>query len=261
MNDKPKILFWDVESTPLKAYVWRPGQQFVSYKQLVAGSHMYTIICICYAWNDGKPVKKLVFDYKTQDCSKIIKEFDDLLREADVSIGKNSDRFDMKMLATQRMLTQEYGAPEFAVNTDDLEKQIRRYFALPSYGLDYLSSLLGIGGKDKMEFQDWIDIVEKTKNGRTALKKMVTYCIKDVGDTRTLWNALSKHFRPKFNYATYKGDHVCTNCGSKNIKRNGTRMAGKTRKQQWFCKDHGGFAGYTVIPYKYVDPKAPKVGN
>ena len=260
MKEQPKILFYDIETTPLKAYFWRLGQQFVGHKQLCKDMNMYNIICITYCWNDGEKAKAMVFDYETQDCSKIIKEFDVLIREADLTIGKNSDRFDVKHINTQRMLTQDYGMPEWAVNTDDLEKQIRRFFALPSYSLDYLSELMGIGGKMDMEFQDWIDIVEKNKNGRKALKKMVTYGTKDVEDTRYLWDRLSKHFRPRFNRATFAQEHVCTSCGSGNIYRNGTRVAGKTRKQQWFCKDHGGFAGYTCLPYKYPG-EDPKAGN
>lgn len=244
---KPKILFYDIETLPLKAYVWRTGKQYINYKQLEV--KQYNIICITYCWNDSKPGKALVFDYKTQDCTKVIKQFDELVVKADITIGKNSDRFDTKHINTQRMLTQDYGMPDWTAHTDDLEKQLRKHFYLPSFSLDYISELLGFGGKDSMEMRDWINILEQTKDGRKSLKKMVKYGIKDVEDTRSVWNRLSKHFKPKFNMATFAQDHVCVNCGSKKIHKNGTRQAGKTKYQNWFCRSHGGFAGRTPIKW------------
>lgn len=256
---KPKILFWDIETTPLLAYIWRPGKQVVRHPQLKKGSDMWNIICITYCWNDGKPAKALIWEKGS--CKKLIKEFDKIVQQADISIGKNSDRFDVKHINVQRMLTQDYGLPDWAAHTDDLEKQIRKHFALPSFSLDYLSELLGFGGKIKMQMQDWIDIVENNDNAEKSLKKMVKYGKKDVIDTRALWNRLSKHFRPKLNMATFAGDHVCTNCGSSKIRKNGTRTCGKTRKQSWFCTAHGGFAGYTTLPFKYKNPSDPKLGG
>jgi hypothetical protein len=149
------------------------------------------------------------------------------------------------------MLTQDYGMPDWGRFTDDLEKQIRKHFALPSYGLDYLSDILGLGGKDKMEFKDWVDILEPTSKTiyNKALKKMVKYGKKDIVDTRAAWNHLEKHFTPRFNMSTFIGDFCCTTCGSKNLYKNGTRISGKTRKQSWQCKDHGGHAGYTVLQW------------
>ena len=49
-QDKPKILFYDVETTPLKAYVWRCGKQVVNSTQLMPGANRYDIICIGYEW-------------------------------------------------------------------------------------------------------------------------------------------------------------------------------------------------------------------
>jgi len=254
-NKKPRVLFYDIETTPLKAYIWRLGQQIVRHGQLDKKCNMYKIICITYCWNDGKKAKALVWDGK--DSGPIVKEFDKIIKQADLTIGKNSDRFDVKHINTQRMLSQDYGMPEWAQNTDDLEKQIRRHFALPSYSLDYLSELLGLGGKNKMEFSDWVDILEpRTKaTYNKALKKMVTYGKKDVEDTRDIWYQLEKHFTPRFNMSTFLKDFCCTTCGSKNIHRNGTKVAGKGLKQRWFCNDHGGHAGYTVLQWKHGHKK------
>ena len=64
---KPKILYFDIETTPLKAYIWRPGDQFVGQNQLVEGSELTDIICIGYCWdNNGRMRPRL----KKRGCQK-----------------------------------------------------------------------------------------------------------------------------------------------------------------------------------------------
>jgi hypothetical protein len=245
---KPKILFYDIETSPLRAWVWRLGKQVVRHIQLDDDYNKYGIICITYCWNDGKPAKAIDWGYKEQDSSKVVERFDKIIKQADITIGKNSDRFDVKHINTIRMMNNLSPMPEWVKYTDDLEKQMRKYFYLPSYGLDYFSDLLGFGGKIKMEFQDWIDIVEKTPGqGRQKLKKMVNYGKKDVEDTRALWNYVSKHFDHKFNMATYNQDMVCKHCGSSHIHKNGIRQSGQSMYQLFFCTEHGGYAGRAAI--------------
>lgn len=243
---KPKILFFDIETTPLLAYVWRLGEQVVRHNQLADQADAYRIICISYAWNDDKPARTIDWGYKTQDSAKVIREFDKLIKQADIAIGKNSDKFDVKHINTQRFLNNLPPLPEWFDYTDDLEKQLRKHFIFPSMSLDYISEQLGLGGKMKMEFQDWIDIVEQKKEA--SFRKMCEYNRKDVEDTRTLWNRFQSHIKPKLNMANFYGDFRCTNCGSQDLKKDGVRRSGKTTYQTFFCKSHNGYAGRVVIP-------------
>lgn len=246
---KPRILFYDLETTPLKAYVWGLGKQVVRHGQLDDAHDMYQIICITYCWNDNKKAKAITWvGPGHEDNELMIVEFDELVKAADITIGKNSDRFDVKHINSQRMLNDLDPMPEWSKYTDDLEKQLRKHFYLPSYGLDYISKKLGLGGKDKMEFQDWIDILER--NDKKKLKKMVTYGKKDVEDTRELWNYLSRHFEPKFNAGLGSVAPACRNCGSTDVRPNGTRQSGQTVFQQYFCRNHNGYAGRAPISKK-----------
>lgn len=242
---KPKILFYDIETRPLLVWVWGLGEQVVRHHQLARGGSSYGIICIAFAWNDGKPAKVLHWDYKKQDSGKVVREFDKIIRQADITIGKNSDRFDVKHINTQRLIHNLPPLPEWVDNTDDLEKQLRKYFKFPSQSLDYISKALGLGGKVKMEFQDWVDIVEKTN--KASFLKMCRYNKKDVEDTRALWYRIQSHIKPKLNMATFHGDFRCRNCGSKNLRKDGTRSRGKITYQEWFCRSHNGYAGQTSI--------------
>ena len=252
---KPKILFYDIETRPLLVYVWRLGKQRVGHHQLAQQGNSYDIICISYAWDDGKPAKVLHWGYKEQNSKKMILEFDKLIRQADITIGKNSDNFDVKHINTQRLFHNLPPLPEWVGYTDDLEKQLRRYFVFPSYSLDHISKVLGLGGKVKMEFSDWVDIVEK-KN-KASFLKMCRYNQKDVEDTRSLWNKIKAHVKPRLNMATFYGDFRCANCGSTNVTKSGLRRNGKMTYQTYFCKEHNGYAGRATIT-KSTNPTKPK---
>jgi DNA polymerase elongation subunit (family B) len=248
--DKRKILFYDCETTPLKAYIWRLGEQVVRHNQLSSDRDNWDIICITYCWNDGKPAKVLHWGYEEQNSAPVLEKFDELIKQADVVIGKNSDRFDNKHINMHRLFSERPGMPDWTKYTDDLEKHIRKHFALPSYSLDYISSKLGLGGKDKMEFSDWVNIVEK--KSKASFDKMLKYGKKDVEDTRAIWNYCEKHILPRMEY-TALGTHVCPTCGSTDLRKDGTRYSLKSRYQSWFCRSHNGYGGRTLLKKEKVD--------
>lgn len=240
---KKKILFYDIETTPLQAWVWKCGKQVVRHNQLVTGRDIYDVICITYCWNDNKKAQALDWGYTEQDSSQMIAQFDDLIKSADVTIGKNSDRFDVKHINTRRLLSGLPGMPDWTRYTDDLEKQMRKYFYLPSYSLDYFSKILGLGGKVKMEFDDWINIVTKHPElGLKAFNKMIGYGKKDVEDTRAMWNHCAAHVEPKF-----KELESCKHCGGLDFYKNGTRMSGRMLYQRFDCKKCGSYVGRALI--------------
>jgi hypothetical protein len=277
-NKNPRVLFFDIETMYLKAHLWQPGQQYVGHKQLLHSHKMWDLICIQYCWDDGKPVKVLRYD-KHGGTKGMLVAFDKLIREADIVLGKNSDRFDIKMLNSLRMFHGLPGNPEWSKYSEDLEKQMRRYFRLPSQSLDYISDMCGVGGKVQMSIGDWKAISEMRelddlkaagldakaqrifakhmfgespsairKLGKDRLNHMCEYGAKDTDDTRILWHKLKEHFDPKFNVAVWKGEkHACKLCGSKDIKKNGKRVAGKTTHQHFYCNSHGGYAGRAPI--------------
>lgn len=251
-SNQPKVLIFDLETAPMQSWIWSPGKQYVGHKNLVKGQDQYRIICIGYAWNDGKPAKCIDWGYDEQSTKRCVEEFDTIAKTADLIIGKNSARFDVPMLNSCRMLAGLPGLPAWALSHDDLEQQMRKYFRLPSQSLDYISKHLGLGGKDKMEMQDWIDICEKNDNGEKSLKKMVKYCKKDVEDTRMLWKMLSEHFDSKFNYNRFieEAFNMCckhADCGSSNLKKDGIRQNGQGKFQCYTCSECGRYAGRTTI--------------
>lgn len=276
------MLIYDIETSLLKFWGFRPGEQVVRHTQLDHFFRENQIICISAKWYGEKDVH--VF---SGDCA--IEDFDALAREADVILGKNSDKFDAKYINTARMMQGLKPFPEWLNRSDDLEKQMRRYFALPSQSLDYISKIFGTGGKDKMEFSDWVSIANARQLsallnssvadkkaeildrhqtdlissilygqsalltfslGEKALKKMIKYNIKDVLDTESALIKVLPHIKLRRNAATAKEGDGCITCGSANIAPTKVITQGKTKFQEFECLDHVGYAGRATWYYK-----------
>lgn len=261
----PKVLFYDIETNLLKGLFFSLGKQVVRSNQLAPKNQYTKMISLSYCWNDGKPAKTIVFEEDKWDDQLLA--FDKEIKKADVVIGKNSDRFDNKHINTHRLLSGNPGMPDWIKYTDDLERQFRRHFNLPSQALDYVSDLLGFGGKVKMEFSDWVNVFEYRElqrieeaagkeaakdispvlynrsyseinsEGRKAVNKFKVYGAKDVEDTRAIWEYAADHFTPKFNASVGAEGLACRHCGSDKIAKNGVRQSGQTRYQTFTCSN------------------------
>src|SRR5690606_27164083 len=112
------------------------------------------VICVSYAYGRKGKVQHLIFDLKSSSQSVMFNKLSKLINDALYVIGKNSDRFDTKHIHTNFMLNNIKNVL-WINQTDDLEKQMRRYFTFPSMSLEYLAQILVDGKKDKMEWSDW----------------------------------------------------------------------------------------------------------
>lgn len=280
MKQSRRELTYDIETSYLLAYLFGLGKQVVRHGNLVAGASVAHIICITYCINDG-PVECLTFDINTGSDKDLIERFDKIVKSCDVVIGKNSDSFDVRHINTQRLLAGLPAFPDWADVSEDLEKQLRKYFWFPSYSLDYVSELLGYGGKRKMESEDWKNILnlvlankvknfagrligtaaanavchvffnksyrQVVKDGLRCFKKMCEYGKKDTKDTRKILVQIRPYVKPKHTANLDPRIPACIQCGSKDVVRNGTSVIGTVLKQRYKCKDCGGFAGYRAI--------------
>ena len=242
---EPKILTYDIETTPLLAWIWRLGKQVVRHDQLHDDWAQYNIICIGYKWMHEREVHVLQWD-KKHNSSKMIEEFDKVIEQADIIVGQNSDSFDYKHINAQRLMHGLDPLPNWAgVTFEDTLKMARKYFNFPSNKLDYFSKhLLGRGGKIKMELSDWVHIVTKSKEAPKAMAKMIKYQKKDVLDGEATFKLFRKHCLPKLNRATFSGQgHACIHCGGNNLHKRGLAYSGTSVYQQYHCNDCRGYAG------------------
>jgi len=243
---EPKILFFDIETTPVKAWIWRTGQQYVNHKMICEGEQ-FDIICICWKWLGQREVHALDWGLRKQDSSKMISKFAKEVEKADIVIGQNSDHFDIKQVNTQRLLHRQ---PPIAWPTaEDTRKMVRSKFYVTSSSLAYLGRMLKQGSKDRMEFEDWVDIIDRYD--AKALKKMIKYCKQDVRLTESVWKEIAPYCKPKANRSLMLNGHRngCPRCGSENRKKWGRVPLNSGIYQRFACGD----CGYKWRHHKKLD--------
>jgi uncharacterized protein YprB with RNaseH-like and TPR domain len=208
-----KRLFFDIETS----YYLVPTFQFwkvnINTDNIIRDKK---IICICYKWQYEDKVHRLVWD-KNQDDTKLIKDFIQVIKQADEIVAHNGDKFDMKELRTRAILTDNLMFPVY--RTLDTLKKTRQYFRFPSNKLDYLGKALNLGRKlDHEGMQMWIDICEH--KSKEALDKMVDYCEQDVILLEDVYHAISPYIYHNTNFAVLKGGHKwhCPECASENVQ-------------------------------------------
>lgn len=218
---EPKILIYDIETSPILAYIWRPGYNIsVSHDQIKEGQQT-DIICICYKWHGQKKVYSLDWGVNAQNSQAMIDKFTKIVESADVVLAHNGDKFDLKHINTQRVLQGKN--PINWPTSEDTLKMVKKHFNFASNRLDYLAKTFLGAGKDKMSFQDWIDIVEHKCS--KAMTKMIKYCKRDVELLDQVFSKIKPHVILKASRSLICHDTKdgCPNCGHLKSVKNGRK--------------------------------------
>lgn len=232
-----KIMFFDIETSPLQAYVWRTGKQYVDYNQVVEGSEV-KIICICWKYLGDPKSYGLHWNTKTQSDAAMLKKFTKEANKADIVMGHNIDRFDIGHIRTRIALNDIKKARWAEGLTADTLKQYRRSFNLPSNRLDAVARMLGIGHKNPMSFDDWVAVMNGSKK---ALTKMMLYCHKDVDLNIKVHKRLSPYIKitnheKKLMDVQSESHSKCTECGSDQYIKYGTYNYKCKPFQRYLCR-------------------------
>ena len=100
----PKILLFDIETTPVKAYVWRMWKENISNDQIIDN---WCMISWAAKWlNDSEYKSDIVSvsEIKKRNDKRIVKSLYKLVDEADVVIAHAANRFDVKRMNTRFIL-------------------------------------------------------------------------------------------------------------------------------------------------------------
>ena len=230
---KLKKLFIDIEVSPNLVLSWRTG-----FNINLAHDSVYkerTILTAAYAFDD-KPVVGLTWNPKTESCKAVVKEMIKVMDEADIIIGQNHDRFDMKWLRTMAIAEGLSMKPNY--KTIDTLKLYKKYFLFNSNKQDYVSKFLTGEGKIKTDFSLWVDTW--IKKDPKALAYMLQYNMKDVEDLRNCYNIIAPYVEPKSHEGVANGSPSwsCPHCGSYKVRRD-KRCFGPTGivRHSMFCTD------------------------
>lgn len=246
-HSRVRRLFWDIETSPNIGFFWRPGWKVsLSPDNII---HERAVICICWKWQGKKKVHSLRWD--GGDDLKMITEFTKVLEGADEAVAHNGDKFDMGWYNGRHLIHGLDPIPK--TKTVDTYKIAKNNFNLNSYKLDYLAKILCGEGKIHAPFDLWKGIV--LDDCPNAMKKMITYCKKDVVLLEKVWEKLSMYVDPETHAAVLATGNVrdrwmCKYCGTDHVKKSKTMVTKAGMKQhQMQCLDCGHY--YTIANLVY----------
>lgn len=242
MSDQPKILYLDIETTPLKVYMWGMYQELTNYDLVI---DEWYILSVSMKWANSSKVISLALPdfplYKKdpKNDTELLLKVRDALNEADIVIWHNGNSFDRCKL-NSRFIIQNI-APPHTYRTIDTLLIARKHCAFTSNKLSDLAKVLKIGVKiDTGGFQLW----PRCMNGDPAAWKLMRkYNDHDVVLLEKVYLKLRSLMNQHPNMSDLANSKpACPKCGSTNVHRRGfVRLnTGKYVKIQ--CQSCGGWS-------------------
>ena len=216
----PKIFLTDVETAPLKAYIWNLKTRYVQPGMLDENHKNWWMISWAgkYLLEDEvfgeavTPAKALL-----QDDSAAVKSFWNHLNDADIVITHNGKNFDHRIMNMRFLL---HGLPPPApYKVVDTLQVARAKFMFPSYRLSYIAEMLGISEKVKHEgFGMWKKCLEGDPK---ALSDMLGYNKGDITALEDFYLIIRPWITNHPNVGVYTEAEipVCPACGGHELDK------------------------------------------
>lgn len=235
---KAKVLFIDIETSPILASVWALFDQNVALNQIKSD---WSVLSFSAKWQGQDKV--IYFDQRNaknvENDKALLKKIWALMDEADIVIGQNSRRFDVKKL-NARFILNGMQPPSSFKQIDTLEIA-RKHFAFTSNKLEYLSSKLCTKYKKltKRKYSGFDLWRECLAGNIDAWREMEAYNRLDVLALEELYDKLAP-WSNSINFNLYRDSNetIC-NCGSTEFKRNGYAYTSSGKYPRFKCKQCG----------------------
>lgn len=253
---KPKIIVLDIEITPSRGFYYgstwntnilettEPWILF-SYSWKVLGENKCHFVGIDSfdSFKPTEPLKEFPDDYD------ICKSLNELLDSADIVIGHNSKKFDIKK-ANLRFSYHNLPVPS---HYDQIDTKIlmKQNMSADSNSLNNLGKFYNIGEKDGAQGPIWQDYLRGDKKAARMLRK---YNDQDILLTEKLYLWIRKWSSRHVNMSKFNRDEdwCCEKCGSKNYQKRGFTSTAKLWYQSIFCNDCRGWSkvgkGHRIKP-------------
>ena len=216
-KSSPRILVFDIETSPMAVLVWGLFEQRIPPQNVIAE---WAVLSWSAKWL-CEP--EILYSVVTPDEAKdrqdynTVKKMWDLFEEAVIVIAHNAANFDLRKL-NARWKVNGFTPPSSFQVIDTL-KISRKHFAFASHKLDYLMKLLQDTGKVKTDFDLW----KRCINGeQEALDEMVYYNKNDVVILEDLYLELRPWIKSHPNMGLYvdTDKEICPTCGSDKLDWN-----------------------------------------
>ena len=227
----PKILLFDIETSPNLAYVWGKYEQNV-----LAYKREWQLISIAYKWLGEKEIT--VHSQRTFTQKQLVNKLWHIIDKADITIAHNGDEFDTKKAAAKFI---EFGLnPPSKVQQIDTCKLAKGSFKFNSNKLDDLGSLLGVGRKIHTGgFDLWLGCMAGKVKSWELMEK---YNKQDVALLERVYLKLRPWTKNHPNLSNLSNrPSSCPRCGSTRLRSRGILSNSTTRYRSWNCWSCGGW--------------------
>jgi len=237
----PKILYIDIETAPILAYVWGLWDQNVGLNMIKEDWH---VLSWAARWKHDPPTKVMYEDQRNakniNDDKQMLKGIWKLLHEADIVVAQNGKSFDRKKL-NARFVLNGFPPPSSYKMLDTL-LMARKHFKFTSNKLEYTSDKLNKKYKKLKHnkfpgFKLWEECLKKNVAAFNEIKK---YNIHDVLSLEEYHNILEP-WDGSINLSIYTDDiskTVCS-CGNKHFVKNGFKYTNAGKFQRHRCTKCG----------------------
>jgi hypothetical protein len=237
----PKILIFDIETSPLISYTWGIWDQTVGLNQI---KEDWYVLAWSAKWLDDAPSKIMYKDQrgekKISDDKKLMEGIWALLDEADIVVTQNGKAFDVKKLNARFIL---HGMrPPSGYRHIDTKVLAKKYFAFTSNKLEYMTDKLctkykKLSHKKFPGFSLWTECLAGNEE---AWKEMEKYNKYDVLSLEELYKKMAP-WDNSINFGVYndKIEQKCS-CGSeKELYKKGFAYTANGKFQRYLCLDCG----------------------
>lgn len=229
----PKILIIDIETAPLRAYVWSRWKQNVYLDQTISEWFMLTWSAKWLFSNTIYSARLTSQESLNEDDKRITKELWELINEADIVVAHNGNSFDIPKINTRFLLN---GLPPTKpFQSIDTKIIAAKQFGFSSNKLDALARYFGFKVKLDTEFELW----DKCLRGdEEALKYMEEYNQHDVELLEEVYLKLRPWIKNHPNIGLYAeaDTPVCGNCGSPHLQEDGEYYTQVGRYKVYRCE-------------------------
>lgn len=247
-NKLPKVLVFDIETSPLQAFIWQTQtwNANISEDKVISEWFMLTWAAK-WLFDDKVMSDKLTSrEVKKESDFRIVKGLWKLLDEADIVIAHNGDRFDVPNMNTRFLVNGL--SPTSPYQSIDTVRVARKQFGFTHNNLNALAKVFGFREKIDTDFDLW----RRCLNGdEQALKYMEEYNIHDVELLEEVYLKLRPWIKSHPNLALYveSDNMICPNCGSDHLKQEGHYFTMVGKYDTYKCLDCGAFSRVRVNSY------------
>lgn len=235
---RPKILLFDIETSPILGYVWSLWDQNVALNQIHTDWHLLSWAA---KWHFSKEV--IHRDQRAmkniEDDKALVKGLWRLLDEADVVVTQNGKKFDAKKI-NARFAIHGLKPPAPYKHIDTLQIA-KRHFGFTSNKLEYMTDKLCTKYKKLVDhkFQGFELWKQCLAGNVKAWDEMKRYNIRDVLSLEELYTKLAP-WDTTVNLALYYDDAKCS-CGSSQLQSRGFTFTKVGKFRRFQCQGCGAW--------------------